>query len=309
MSISAELIARGIVRGLHVAASLSVFGSVLCHASIASIALKTAAPTTIRRVQRLTSGLIRLSLAIAALAGAVWLLLEAVYITGGDRIADGMAVIWPVIYETNFGHLLVVRLALLLLAVVVFGGGAGRARASVAAGLAGVAVALEAGLGHGAAMPGAEGEILLVSLLLHLLAAGAWLGGLASLMIVIDALPYDKAREAASRFSKVGITCVLTLAATTAVQGWDLVGGFAGLFEAAYGRIAFAKLLLFVLLLGFAAANRFRFTPALTSARACSARMQLHRSILAEALIGVLVIVLAGLLVNLPPNMNMKPGP
>lgn len=305
---SVALIARGIARGLHVAASMSIFGTILCNASIASIALKQASLATIRRVERLTSGLIRLSLAIAVLTGAVWLLLEAVYITGSDRITDGVAVLGPVLYETNFGHLLAARVALLLLAVVVFGIGAGRARAGVGAALAGAAIALEAGLGHGAAMPGTEGRILLASLLLHLLAAGAWLGGLAPLLIVIDALPYDKAREAVSRFSALGIICVLALAATTAVQGWYLVGGFAELLETTYGRIALAKLVLFVLLLGFAGANRFRFTPDLTNCRGSSARMRLRQSILAETLVGLLVIILAGILVNLPPNMTMKTG-
>ena len=306
---TAALVARGIVRGLHVAAALLIFGSTLCYASIASIALRQASSGIIRRVGRLTSGLIRLSLVTAALAGAIWLVLEAVYITGGDRLADGIAVLGPVLYETNFGHLLLVRLALLLLAVVVFGGGASGRRAAVAAGMAGVAVALQAGLGHGAAMGGAGGGMLLVSLVFHLLAAGAWLGGLVALLILVDALPPTKAREAALRFSTLGIICVLALMATTAVQGWHLVGGIAAWFGSAYGRIALAKLMLFVLLLGFAAANRVRFTPGLTDADVSGTRLRLHRSILAETLAGLLAIVLAGILANLPPNMTMPTDP
>jgi len=301
----AALIARGIARGLHVAASLSVFGSALFYASVASIALRRSSPDTIRRIERLTSGLINLGLAGAALAAVGWLVLQSVYITGGDDLGDGIAVLGPVLYETNFGHLLVGRLGLLLLAVLIFGAGGSLRRAAMAAGVAGLAVALEADLGHGAAMGGAAGHVLLVSLVLHLLAAGAWLGGLAALLIVIDAVAPAEARKVASRFSALGAACVLILAATAAVQGWLLVGGFSGLFGTDYGRVAAAKLVLFVLLLGFAAANRFRFAPALTGTDAPDARRQLRRSILAETLTGLLVIVLASILLNLSPNMNM----
>lgn len=304
----AALIMRGIARGLHVAASLSVFGSALCYANVAPIVLRQSSIETIRRIERVTAGLIRLSFAGAALAGVVWLLLQAVYFSGGDSLAEGIAVLGPAVFETHFGHLLVVRLGLLLLAVLIFGAGGSRGRVAMAAGVAGLAVTLEAGLGHGSAMGGPVGHVLLASLVLHLLATGAWLGGLATLLIVIDGVLPAEAREVASRFSTLGAACVLILAATAAAQGWLLVGGIAALFGTAYGRVATAKLVLFVLLLGFAAANRYRFTPALAGSDAPGAQRHLHRSILGETLTGLLVVVLAGILLNLPPQMNMGTG-
>jgi putative copper resistance protein D len=303
------LIARGIARGLHVAASLSVFGSALCYACITARPMQQLPPATMHRAERLSAGLLRLSLAVAVVAGAIWLLLEAVYVADTDRIADAVGALAPLLYETNFGQLLALRLALLLLAVIVFGDGANRSRAAVAAALSAVAVALEAGLGHGAAMGNAQGQVLLVALVFHLLAAGAWLGGLLPLLIAIDAFPAAKAQELALRFSILGTVCVLIMAITAAVQGWGLLGGLAGLFETAYGRIALAKLMLFGLLLGFAAANRLRFTPALTHADTRGARRQLHRSIVAETLAGLIVIVLAGVLLNLPPGITMTTKP
>jgi putative copper resistance protein D len=306
---SAALIARGLARGLHVAASFAVFGSLLCHAWFAPAALPHVAPETARCVGRLVTAFIRLSLVTAALTGVVWLLLEAVYITGGGRLADGFAVLAPVLYETNFGHLLLTRMALLLVAVMVFDDGSRWRRTVMAAITAGVAVVLEAGLGHGPAMGGGEGMIMSVSLILHLLASGAWLGTLIPLLILIDALPPAEARDLASRFSTLGAVCVLVLAITAAIQGWDLVGGIAALFGTPYGRVAFAKLVLFVTLLAFAAANRFRFMPALKGAGARGAAMGLRWSILAETLTGMLVVVLAGILVNLPPDMIMRTEP
>ncbi|MDA8252675.1 MAG: CopD family protein [Rhodospirillales bacterium] len=306
---SATLIARGLARGLHVAASFAVFGSLLCHAWFAPAALPHVAPETARRVGRLVTACIRLSLVAAAVTGAVWLLLEAVYITGGGRLTDGLAVLAPILHETNFGHLLLTRMALLLVAVMLFDDGSRRRGTATAAIIAGVAVVLEAGLGHGPAMGGGEGVIMSVSLVLHLLASGAWLGTLIPLLILIDALPPADARDLASRFSTLGTICVLVLATTAAIQGWDLVGGIAALFGTPYGRVAFAKLLLFITLLAFAAANRFRFTPTLIGSGARRAATGLRWSILAETLIGLFVVVLAGILANLPPNMIMRTGP
>ncbi len=64
-----------------------------------------------------------------------------------------------------------------------------------------------------------------------------------------------------------------------------------------------------LVLLAFAAANRFRFTPTLIGSGARRAATGLRWSILAETLIGLFVVVLAGILANLPPNMIMRTGP
>jgi putative copper resistance protein D len=304
----AALVARGLARGVHVAASLSVFGAVLSHAVIAPAALRQAPAQAAARVTGLICGVIRVSLTVAVVAGTIWLVLEAIYIAGGDRLADGIAVLGPVLSETNFGHLLAIRLALLVLAAVVFGSGCNRGRTVIAFGLAGAAVVLQAALGHGAAMAGAEGHLLLVSLALHLLAAGAWLGGLAPLLISVGVLPRAASHAAAARFSILGTSCVPVLVATTLLQGWYLVGGISGLFGTAYGRIALAKLALFAVLLGFAAVHRFRLVPALMAADAGVAPTQLRHSILAETLVGLLVVILAGILLNLSPNMAMTAG-
>lgn len=304
----AALVARGLARGVHVAASLSVFGAVLSHAVIAPAALRQAPAQAAARVTGLICGVIRVSLTVAVVAGTIWLVLEAIYIAGGDRLADGIAVLGPVLSETNFGHLLAIRLALLVLAAVVFGSGCNRGRTVIAFGLAGAAVVLQAALGHGAAMAGAEGHLLLVSLALHLLAAGAWLGSLAPLLIIVGVLPRAASHAAAVRFSILGTSCVPVLVATTLLQGWYLVGGISGLFGTAYGRIALAKLALFAVLLGFAAVHRFWLVPALMAADAGVAPTQLRHSILAETLVGLLVVILAGILLNLSPNMAMTAG-
>ncbi len=232
------LIARGIARGLHVAASLSVFGSALCYANIAPIVLRQSSTETICRIKRLTS--------VQGTARAAW--------QRPPSLPD---------WQSRSKR-----------ALDTVGPWAGR-----------------------------RGPCWWSRWYCTCSATGAWLGGLAALLIVIDAVAPAAAWKVASRFSALGGACVLVLAATAAAQGWLLVGGIAKLFGTAYGRVAAAKLVLFVVLLGSAAANRFRFAPALD---ARGAQRQLHRSILAETLTGLLVVVLAGILLNLSPNMRME---
>ena len=55
--------------------------------------------------------------------------------------------------------------------------------------------------------------------MLHLTAAGAWLGGLLPLLIVVREAPLDAAHLAAQRFSTLGTISVGVLAATALLQG------------------------------------------------------------------------------------------
>ncbi len=301
------LVWRGIARGVHVAASLSVLGVAGGRVFIVPEFMLRADPDAGDRIARRFVRLIRLSLLFAILAGALWLLLEAIYVTGSDAVSVGIAALAPVIWDTNFGHLLIIRLALLLIAAGAFGNGGNRRRAVAATGLALLTAALQAGLGHGAAMGGLEGNVLLAALVLHLTAAGLWLGGLLPLYIAINAVSAKGAYRLAQRFSTLGTICVATLAATAALQAWFLVGGVAGLTGTDYGRVAMIKIVLFLVLIGIAACNRFLITPALSRAEGLTARSRLSQSIIAETAVGLAVVTLAGILLELPPGMEM-PG-
>ncbi|MDE2240054.1 MAG: CopD family protein, partial [Rhodospirillales bacterium] len=235
-------------------------------------------------------------------------ILETIYIIDSDKWSDVLVSFAPVVWDTNFGHLLIIRLALLILAVGVFSTMGMRIRICAATVLAAFATALQAGLGHGAAMPGIEGNVLLAALVLHLLAAGLWLGGLLPLYIAISAVSPDVAYRIARRFSVLGTVCVLTLIATATLQAWLLAGGISGLVGTAYGRVAMAKIFMFLVLIVFAACNRIIFTPALIGGQACLAKSHLRRAIFAEMLTGLTVIILAGILLQLAPGMDMAMG-
>src|SRR4029079_11008414 len=72
---------------------------------------------------------------------------------------------------------------------------------------------------------------------LHVLAGGAWLGGLLPLLILVRDAPSKPAAETLRRFSKLATLCVIAIAGTACFQGWVLGGGVAGLIGTAHGSV------------------------------------------------------------------------
>ncbi|MCU4162091.1 CopD family protein [Acidiphilium sp. AL] len=304
MSVSTDLLVRGAARGIHVAASLAILGTTAGYRLFAQAGLQRDKSSAARNAQNAIVKFLRASFAVAVIAGLIWLLCEAIYASGSNQITSGFDAILPLLRDTNFGHLLIIRMILMAGAVLVFGHGQSNRRVLLAGSFAAVAVALQAGLGHGAAMGGAEGHLLLATLILHLLAAGLWLGGLVSLLIVVKAVTPEAAFRAATWFSRLGIACVITIAVTAAIQGWYLIGSIPALTGTAYGLVAVGKLALFLILLAIAAMNRWQ-TSRLTTLRGQRAKDFLYKSIAIETAIGLTVVVLAGILMELPPAMDI----
>ena len=288
-------LALALVRGAADAAALSAFGALLAGAWLAPpvlAGLDRGAPAVARRLAWLAG----LSLLAAVLLTAGWLLLQSVALAGS--VAEAPAVL----LDTWFGHLVLARLGLFGLATLALA----RRRAWPAAAMAGAALLAQAGHGHAWAMWDGPSWLLLSSMI-HLLAAGAWLGGLLPLLVLVAAAPPGLAAEASARFSPLGAGCVLLLAGTAWFQAAALVGTLPGLVGTAYGLAALAKLGGFLGLLGFAARNRFRLTPALCGGAPGTAKRRLVRSIAWESVAGLLVVLAAGLLTSLPPAMHEQP--
>ena len=305
MTMSAMLIARGVARGIHVAGSLSILGT-LAASQFVLPGLRSRAPIGIQQqLDRTFDRLVRLSIIIAVVFGFVWLFFESMYVSDSSSFGDSLASLIPVIWYTNFGHLLVVRIVLLSISARIFATRGSANRNIIALSFAVLGTALQAGLGHGAAMGGIEGDILLAMLTLHLLAAGVWLGGLLPLLIATKTASLEISFLLAKRFSVLGTVCVAILAFTATVQGWFLAGGVFRLVGTAYGRVIIAKIVLFLVLMFFAAFNRNVFTPALLGDRGFHAKSRLIRTIFCEVLVGLMVVIFAGILLELPPGMDM----
>lgn len=187
----------------------------------------------------------------------------------------------------------------------------------VAATLGAIATASLAWMGHGAATEGVGASLHLVSDILHAWAAAVWIGALVAFLLLLRTpTPPPAATGALHRalhgFSGVGTAVVAVLLATGAINGWFLVGldHLNGLWTTAYGRLLSLKLVLFVVMIGLAAANRFQLTPALGRGLGAqdsegAALAHLRRSVILETALGFGVLALVAWFGTLAPPAAM----
>lgn len=246
------------------AGAMTVFGTLLFRAVVAD-----------RSMPRLTA-----AAALAAMGGAAWWLVVQSERFGGGTVA--------VLTGSWFGQTLAAQVLLITLGAAVGG------RVGVVA--AGLGIAAGAARGHGVAMDDAPD--LVVSLVLHLLAAAAWVGSLPALVLAL----LDGEDTAARRYGRIGGGAVAALGLSALWQGWSLGGGLPGLIGTPYGAMLGLKTLLFLTMIGFALRHRHRLVPRLPDARTV-----LAASVAAEAAIGLLAVWAAVALVALPPGMHEQP--
>jgi putative copper resistance protein D len=219
-----------------------------------------------------------------------------------------------VAFQMDLGKAALVRSAAALAALVaVLAVAPGRLAWALAAGFGGVATVSLAWMGHAGAGEGDTGRILLASDVLHLLAAAGWLGALAGFaqLLFVKPVTAELARalhSALDRFATVGSILVATLVVTGLVNTLSIVGlaGIATIWSSAYGQLLLFKLVLFAAMLGLAAANRFRLTPALArqlgdAEPAHGALSDLRRSVALETLAGAVVLAIVSWLGTLSP--------
>lgn len=245
---------------------------------------------------------IALVLVAAAMAGApAWPI---------DRQAIGM-----LLTGSATGTAWEARLVALIVAVIAALIAAGRtAPLGLVALAAGIALATLAWTGHGAMDDGATGWVHLLADILHLLSAGAWVGALIglTLLVVRPAVRVDVAHlrlthRALHGFGLVGTIVVGMIVVTGLVNGWLLVGAgnLPRLPTTLYGQLLLAKLALFGAMLVLASLNRFRLTPAFERSVAAedhrAALGALRRSLVIEGGCAVAVLALVAWLGMLEP--------
>src|SRR5271166_4454047 len=293
-----------LLRGAHVAALVSLFGTLVFLTLVAPAAVAEAtkdAPRLRRRLLRVA----RISAVLALVIGIAWLAVESAVIAGAGSVATTLHALPVVALRTQFGQWLLVR-GLLLLAILPLlkHWRAGNAIATV---LAAIALALQPMLGHAGALGGSIGNTLIMSEVLHLLAAGAWLGSLLPLFITIGTLPHHAAATACRSFTPVGLSAVLVLGGTATVQVTEFMGGLPGLFGTGYGQVALVKLGLFAVLLTLAAINRLALTDRLAATAPDTARRHMRVSVATETMLGTLVVLTAGFLASHAPGTHEQP--
>jgi putative copper resistance protein D len=314
------------VRAVHFAATILAAGAVIFEFAVAAPAFALAGVATRGAAERLRLRWARIvwaSLTVAVLSGAIWLLLLAADIYGAPigKLWSSSG-IWTVATETRFGQVWAARFA----AAVLLAGSIGMWRVTAKRGserrpwrvLSTIfAVGFLIGpawIGHAGATPGGAGQFSLAADAVHLLAAGAWLGGLPPLAMLLAAGWREKDPSwaavtvlAVQRFSLLGLASVGALLASGIVNSWYEVGSLGHLITTAYGQLVLVKLGLFAAIIAIAAVNRLYLTPRLATAGAVH-RLQ-HNSV-AETVLGFAAIMVVGFLGAMAPasHTHQHPG-
>jgi putative copper resistance protein D len=251
--------------------------------------------------------LLRVLAGLAAATTALVLGAAAANMTGDVSALASPTAIWDVVQGTVFGQVWGLRL-LLALAVL---GLALRRRPwdgvmAIGSALLLVTIAFS---GHSRMQSGALGWAHVFADALHLMAAGAWIGGLLALLLALRLRRLGREGVAAGvleQFSGMGYYAVAVLVLTGVLKSWLLVGGPGGLFATPYGWVLDAKLVLFAGMGALALSNRLWITPAL-EARPDDPSLWLHRlrrQVTLEFALGLLVLAAAGLLGALEPPVS-----
>jgi putative copper resistance protein D len=258
----------------------------------------------------LAATLAMLSLAVF-LTSLLWLTFSTANMNGELAAAVEPTALSSVIYDTGFGRLWIVRLTLsgLLLAVTV-------ARLLIRADrqpgapvflLAAALLVTLAGTGHTQGGDHVSGLLHVAADGAHLLAAGAWFGGLAALGFTLRQ-PAADAEAVLRRFSGMGYVAVAVLVGSGVVNSWFLVGSISRLTTTAYGQILLIKLFLFAGMLALATANQFWLVPSLMNndGQQDLWLARLRRHVMGEQALGVLVLLVVGILGTLEPAFSQS---
>jgi copper transport protein len=194
------------------------------------------------------------------------------------------------------GRRMLVELALLAATATLVWSGVGRSRRPGLGALALTAGAVVA-LALGAHDTGLSPRWLFIPLeVVHLLAVGAWVGGLAVLALTARRARLDAVRH----FSVLALRVVVVVAVTGIWQGLAQVSSRAALTRTDYGRVLAVKAAVFLVVLGLAAMARLRLLPR-ASAQPGGTPGGLRRLLAVEASGGAAVVLVAALLANTVP--------
>jgi putative copper resistance protein D len=252
---------------------------------------------------------------LLALSTVAALFVQSANMAGATNPFAKPSMVGMVLTGTGFGYATVVRALATIAAMALLGRRATRRVLWIVTGLGAVAAASLAWGGHGMADDGARGLVHLGGDILHLLAATAWIGALGVLLTMATAVESSSGEAKAERlhvalagFAGTGTSAVAVLIVTGLINGWFLVGPshLGALITTPYGELLLAKLAVFSAMLGLAAVNRWRLTPALDAAVGArrevrNATVRLTQSVMVETALAVIVLLIVGWLGTLAP--------
>ncbi len=301
-----------IFRAVHYASAMLLLGELIFVLLVATPAVNRdgagSAGEDARRFRKVT----RWCLIAAIASGGAWLLIASALMSGlpmGDAMAG--KTIGLILGNTVFGQLFAVRAGLLLAlgaALVVLSRARNDSRRlrlrCVALVLAAAYLGSLAGAGHAVAGDEDGNFTRIAADVVHLLAAGAWLGALPALVFMLGHARMPQAAAGAlRRFSTLGVICVGSLILSGVINSWYEVGTFPALIGTDYGRLLVAKLVLFAAMLGFATVNRGLSLQLATKVDSAALR-RVRRNALFEVAFGVAVIAIVAALGVIVPAIH-----
>jgi putative copper resistance protein D len=225
------------------------------------------------------------------------------------------------LYETEVGYTWVTRM--ISLAVVIFVGSqskrwpTGSLWVSTLAGS--VALATLPWTGHGAMDEGTRRFWHFTADILHLLAAGGWIGALAAFGLMLSIRRGNSEQQvrvlsrALTGFETAGGFIVATIIVTGVANYLFIVGPTViEVVTSTYGVLLLAKILLFVGMIGLASLNRFYLSPSLERSVVAGdysqAATALRKSVVIESTCAVVIVCLVAWLGTLSPSIEMAQG-
>jgi putative copper resistance protein D len=270
-------------------------------------------PGGLPRTFRATTILLRIAAPIAMISGVAWLACILINIS-----RDYGSVVDPedlrlFFFETPFGKVSILRLALLAIGVVIASlPWHGRRRFAALALVSALLLITQAWFGHSVDGKGLYRASMITVYGIHVLTTAAWVGGLPPLLFALIEQrrfgPYearDCTLDVCSRFSLVAMISV-TLVVTSGIAnaGFRVAGSFGKLLDSGYGDVLLKKLAVVAAMLAVAYFNRFIAMPRLraTFSKGMRPITWLRYSVAFDVVLGALVLGASAILgITMPP--------
>ncbi|MFB1635388.1 copper homeostasis membrane protein CopD [Pseudomonas sp. AP-1] len=258
---------------------------------------------------------LQLTAVFGALISGVSIFVMAKVMTGDSDFYVLLPQVKILIIETDFGSAWMIRVLMLIFtcAALFFLRKSPTQRLATTVVCSGFALASLAWSGHGAMDEGSRGFWHLSMDILHLLSAASWLGAIAAFGLLLKFQPLQATdrvlilSRALDVFKYAGVFIVLTISVTGVFNFYFIRGlSIDSLRGDAYGILLFLKLILFGVMLGIAALNRWCLSPLLKSGLECGdfseAVLALRKSMAVDFFMALLVLGLVALLGTLNPD-------
>jgi copper resistance protein D len=302
-----------IARWIHFACVFAIFGSSLFWLYEGKERL-SAGPDGLPKTLRGTNILLRIVAPVAAISGVAWLALVLINMTHYFGSAVDPEDLELFFFETPFGTVSIIRLALLAIGVVIaFLPWQGRWRFVALILISASLLITQAWFGHSADGKGLYRASMIGVYAIHTIAAAAWAGGLPALLFALveqRRFGPPQARECTldicSRFSLMAMTAVtFVVLSGVANAGLRVEGSFLKLFDSDYGDVLLKKLAVVAAMLAVAFSNRFIAMPRLraASSKGTAQITWLRYSVAFDVVLGALVLGASAILGIIMPPM------